>query len=140
MSTSHTSTKGYDFGDTTDKTLGAAIEVHRHLGPGFKEIVYQRALAKELMARGVEFEREVKVPVYYKGEQIDTRRADFVVEDIMVEIKAKSAFADEDYIQALSYVRASGFELGLLLNFGSRKLEIKRLVQTLNRGGTEAPP
>jgi len=78
----------------------------------------------------MEFDREVKVPVYYKGEQIDTRRADFVVEDVIVEIKAKSAFADEDYIQTLSYVRASGFKVGLLLNFGSKKLGIKRLVQT----------
>jgi GxxExxY protein len=90
--------------------------------------VYQRALALELQAAGLEFEREVKVPIIYKGHQIDTRRADFVVEDVMVEIKAKSQVAPEDFVQALNYVKASGFKLGLLLNFGASRLQIKRLV------------
>ena len=88
----------------------------------------QRALALELQAAGLEFEREVKVPIIYKGHQIDTRRAGFVVEDVMVEIKARSQLAPEDYVQALNYVKASGFKLGLLLNFGARRLQIKRLV------------
>lgn len=90
--------------------------------------MYQRALAVELQAAGLEFEREVKVPIFYKDRQIDTRRADFVVKDVMVEIKAKSQVASEDYVQALNYVRVSGFRLGLLLNFGARRLQIKRLV------------
>ena len=83
------------------------------MGPGFREIVYQRALALELQTAGLEFEREVKVPVFYKERQIDTRRVDFVVEDVMVEIKAKSQMAPEDYVQALNYVKASGFRVGL---------------------------
>jgi GxxExxY protein len=82
----------------------------------------------ELQAAGLEFEREVKVPIMYKGHQIDTRRADFVVEDVMVEIKAVSHAAPEDYVQALNYVVASGFRLGLLLNFGASRLQGKRLV------------
>jgi GxxExxY protein len=122
------STHGYDFEDATGAIIGCALEVHRTLGPGFREIVYQRALAMELRAAGLAFDREVNIPIYYKGQHIATRRVDFVVEDVMVEIKAKSELAPEDYVQALNYVRASGFEVGLLLNFGAGKLHIKRLV------------
>jgi GxxExxY protein len=122
------STHGYDFDDATGAIIGCALEVHRTMGPGFREIVYQRALALELQAAGLEFEREVKVPIMYKGRQIDTRRADFVVEDVMVEVKATSQMAPEDFVQALNYVVASGFRLGLLLNFGASRLQVKRLV------------
>jgi GxxExxY protein len=122
------STQGYDFDDATGAIIGCALEVHRTLGPGFREIVYQRALALELDASGLEFAREIEVPIIYKGRQIDTRRADFVVEDVMVEIKARSQMLREDYVQALNYVQASGFKLGLLLNFGAPRLQIKRLV------------
>ncbi len=120
--------KGYDFGTLTDKILGVCVEVHKTLGPGFREIVYQRALALELTATGLSFSREEKVPIYYKGEQIDTRRVDFIVEECMLEIKAKESLAPEDYVQALSYLKASGFKLGLLVNFGAAKIEVKRLV------------
>lgn len=122
------STHGYDFGDATGAIIGCALEVHRTLGSGFREIVYQRALALELEAARLEFSREVRIPIFYKDRQIDTRRADFVIEDVMVEIKAKSQMAPEDYVQALNYVKASGFKLGLLLNFGASRLQIKRLV------------
>lgn len=122
------SMRGYDFDDATGDIIGCALEVHRTLGPGFREIVYQRALAMELEAAGLEFSREVKIPIFYKDRQIDTRRADFLIEDVMVEIKAKSQMAPEDYVQALNYVKASGFKLGLLLNFGAGRLQIKRLV------------
>jgi GxxExxY protein len=122
------STQGHDFDDASGAIIGCALEVHRTLGPGFREIVYQRALALELRAAGLEFEREVKVPIFYKGHRIDTRRADFVVDHVMVEIKARSEMAPEDYVQALNYVKASAFKLGLLLNFGAVRLQIKRLV------------
>jgi len=122
------STHGYDFDDATGAIIGCALEVHRTLGPGFREIVYQRALAIELQAAGLEFEREVKVPIFYKGRQIDTRRADFVVEDVMVETKATSQMAPEDYVQTLNYVKSSDFKVGLLLNFGAPRLQVKRLV------------
>ena len=92
------------------------------------EVTYQRALAIELQAQGLEFSREIKLPIYYKGEQIDTRRVDFLIENILVEIKAKSVFLPEDFVQILSYLKASGMKTGLLLNFGSKTLGIKRFV------------
>lgn len=124
------STKGYDFDDITSEIIGACIEVHRNLGAGFQEITYQRALALELQAGSIDFVREEKIPVYYKGKQLDTRRVDFVVEDCVVDIKAKSEFDPEDYIQTLSYLKASGYRLGLLVNFGSKRPEFKRLVNS----------
>jgi len=120
----------YKDSELTSKIIGACIEVHKNLGSGFTEITYQRALALELKSSGLDFDREVKVPVYYKGKQIDTRRVDFMVDNCMPEIKAKSRFDPEDYVQALSYLKASGFELGLLVNFGAKKIEIKRLINT----------
>jgi GxxExxY protein len=130
------SIKGYDFGVVTGKVIGAAIEVHKELGSGFMEAVYQRALGLELKATGLHFGREVEVPIYYKGEKIDTRRADFVVEDCIVEIKAKRELQPEDYVQALNYLKSSGFPVGLLINFGAKSAEFKRLVNTkpLKRG------
>lgn len=122
------SIKGYDFDDVTGKIIGAAIEVHKNLGPGFQEIVYQRALGMELQTTGLLFTREEKIPVYYKGKQIDTRRVDFVVEDYIVEIKARSELQKEDFIQALSYLKASDYPIGLLINFGREKVETRRFV------------
>ena len=98
------------------------------MGPGFQEVTYQRALALELQVGSLDFVREEKVPVYYKGKQIDTRRVDFVVEGCLVEIKAKREFDPEDYIQTLSYLKASGYRLGLLVNFGGKRAQFKRLV------------
>lgn len=122
------SVKGYDFNDGTNDIIGCAIEVHKTLGPGFREVVYQRALALEFESAAISYSREVKVPIYYKGKQIATRRVDFIAGQIMVEIKAKSEFDPQDYVQALNYVKASNFKLGLLLNFGASRLQIKRLV------------
>jgi len=124
------SRKGYDFDDGTGDIIGACIEVHKTLGSGFREITYQRALRLELEARGLDFSREENVPIYYKGRKIDTRRVDFIVGECLVEIKAKSEFDPEDYVQALSYLKASGYGVGLLVNFGSKRAEIKRLVNT----------
>jgi len=119
--------RGYDF-SLTDRIIGACIEVHRTLGPGFQEIIYQRALELELAMAGLEFAREVDIPVYYKGQKIGTRRVDFLIEACMLEIKAKSVFAPEDYVQAASYVKAADYALGLLINFGGLKIGIKRIV------------
>ncbi len=127
------SVKGYDFNDLTGRIIGAAIEVHKELGPGFQEVVYQRALAFELDAAGLEFTREAKVPVFYKDKHIDTRRVDFVVGDCIVEIKARSVLQPEDYVQTLSYLKASRFRVALLINFGSEKAEIKRLINEQGR-------
>jgi GxxExxY protein len=129
------SIKGYDF-ELTGRIIHAAIEVHKELGPGFQEVVYQRALAMELEAAGIDASRECDIPVFYKGKHIDTRRVDFVVEDCIVEIKARSAFLPEHFVQTLSYLKASRFRIGLLLNFGAKSLEIKRLVNERGRYAT----
>jgi GxxExxY protein len=121
----------YPLSELTGKTLAAAHEVHRVLGPGFREVIYQRALAKELPAHGVTFAREVWLEVRYKGEKVGRKRVDFIVGDdsgdVMVEVKAKTALEAVDFVQTLSYLKASGYKVGLLINFGARRLEAKRL-------------
>lgn len=120
------SVKGYNFNDVTGKIIGAAMEVHNELGSGFQEVVYQRALALELEALGIQFAREENVKVFYKGRHIDTRRVDFVVDDCIVEIKARKELLPEDYVQTLNYLKASEYRLALLLNFGGDRLTFKR--------------
>jgi len=122
------SRKGYDFGELTSEIIGACIEVHKVLGTGLMEVDYQRALVYEFRAQGLDFSREVNIPIYYKGHKITTRRVDFVVGDCMVEIKAKREFDPEDYMQTLAYLKTSGYKVGLLINFGRKKVEVKRLV------------
>jgi len=119
---------GYPLSDVTARIIAAAKEVYRVLGPGFREVIYQRALVLELPAHGLEFGREVWVDVYYKGQKVGRKRVDFIIDEVMVEIKAKSDLEPVDFVQTLSYLKASGYKVGLLLNFGASKLEIKRLV------------
>lgn len=118
----------FEKGEITGRILKSAVEVHKTLGPGFQEVVYQRALAREFEGEGLEFAREMWIPIFYKGAKLDTRRVDFLVEDILVEIKAKAELEDVDFVQTLSYLRASGYRIALLLNFGGRRLQSKRLV------------
>lgn len=118
-------------GDITEKILGAAFEVHKFLGNGFQEVIYQRALAHEMRRAGLTFAREIEQEIFYKDlpEPIGTRRADFVVEGkVLVELKAISQIEDVHWAQVLNYLRAYRLEVGLLLNFGSRSLTYKRLV------------
>ena len=117
----------YPLSDVTARIIAAATEVHRTLGPGFEEVIYQRALTLELSVHNLEFGREVWMDVYYKGTKVGRKRVGFVIDEVMVEIKAKSALEDVDFVQTLSYLKASGYKVGLLLNFGARKLQIKRL-------------
>ena len=117
--------------DITEKIIGAAFKVHKFLGNGFQEVIYQRALAYELYKTGLAFEREVEQDVYYKDmpKPIGTRRADFVVEDkILVELKAIIEIEEVHWAQILNYLRAYRFEVGLLINFGGKSLDFKRLV------------
>ena len=79
-------------------------------------------------AHGLEFSREVWIDVYYKGQKVGRKRVDFIIDEVMVEIKAKAELEPVDFVQTLSYLKASGYKVGLLLNFGASKLEIKRLV------------
>ena len=121
----------YPLSALTARIIAAANEVHQVLGPGFEEVIYQRALAKEMPAHGVECEREVWIDVVYKGLKVGRKRVDFVAGDgtgdVMVEIKAKAVLEDVDFVQTLSYLKASGFHLGLLMNFGTKRLEVRRL-------------
>jgi GxxExxY protein len=110
--------------------VGAAMEVHRILGPGFLETVYQKALAHELALRGIRFEQFKKLPVYYKGVLVGDYEADFVVEDkIILEIKAVSQFHPKHEAQAINYLTATGFRLAILLNFGADSLQHQRMVK-----------
>lgn len=117
----------------TEAILGAAFEVHNTLGPGFEETIYQRALHHEFLARDLDAVREVDIDIYYKGEKVGKKRVDFLVADVLVEIKAKSVFDPQDFVQTLTYLKASGYPIGLLLNFGATRLEFKRLISTQAR-------
>jgi len=117
--------------DITEKILGASFEVHKFLGNGFQELIYQRALAWEMKQRELNFAREIEQDIFYKDlpEPIGTRRADFVVEGkVLVEIKAIVQLEDVHWAQALNYLKAYKLEVGLLINFGSKSLTFKRLV------------
>ena len=104
--------------------------MHKALGNGFQEVVYQRALAIEMGLQGVSFEREKEMPLSYKGYDIGTRRVDFFVEElIMVEIKAVIQLEDVHLAQAINYLEAYNMEVGLLINFGSRKMDFKRVMK-----------
>lgn len=117
----------YPLSDVTARIIAVAQEVYRTLGPGFEEVFYQRAMALEIPTQQLEFAREVWIDVHYKGQKLGRKRIDFVIDEVMVEIKAKAMIEDVDFVQALSYLKASGCKVGLLLNFGSAKLQVKRL-------------
>jgi len=114
--------------EITGKIIGLAMKVHSVMGSGFQEVIYQRCMEIELSTNHIRFIREYEMPVYYEGQQVGTRRVDFFVEDkIMVELKAKTVLEDVHLAQALNYLEAYDAEVGLLLNFGGKSLEYKRL-------------
>lgn len=114
--------------ELTYKIIGCAMKVHNTLRNGFQEVIYQRCLAIELEKAGLEFLREQEMPIHYENIQVGTRRADFIVEGkVMVEMKALIKLEDVHLAQALNYLTAYQIEKGLLVNFGSTSLEVKRL-------------
>ena len=115
------------YADLTGKIIGACLEVHKILGNGFQEVIYQRALEHELKSLGMEFCREFDMQIFYKGKNVGTRRVDFLICNISVELKALVALEDVHLAQAKNYLEAYNLEIGLLINFGSKSLECKRL-------------
>lgn len=121
--------QGYKYSDITSRIIGCAMEVHRFFGNGFQEDIYQRALEKEFHLADLTFIREFEMPVLYKGDQIGTRRVDFLIEEkISVEIKALLNLENVHITQGLNYLEAYNLEIGLLINFGAASLQFKRLV------------
>jgi len=121
----------YKYSELTSKIIGSAMEVHKILGNGFQEVIYQRALAIELRALGIHFLREKEMKLVYKGYDIGNRRVDFFVEDkVMVETKAVIKLEDVHLAQGINYLEAYGLEVGLLINFGAKSLEIRRLMRS----------
>jgi GxxExxY protein len=120
--------QGMKHEDLTQKIIGCAMQVHRTMGNGFQEVIYQRALAIEMQFQGLSFEREKEMDIFYRGENIGARRVDFFVEGcIMVELKAVIQLEDVHLAQAMNYLEAYGMEIGLLINFGARSLQFKRV-------------
>jgi GxxExxY protein len=118
----------YRYSDLTGKVIGCAMAVHSALGNGFQEVIYQRALEIEMEEQGLSFSREHEMPIYYKKRQIGSRRVDFLVRDaVSVELKAIAQLEDIHLAQAMNYLEAYDLEVGLLINFGGRSLEFKRL-------------
>jgi GxxExxY protein len=114
--------------ELTHKIIGCSMEVHKVLGNGFQEVIYQRALEYEMKLQGISFKREFEMPVMYKDIQLGTRRVDFFVEnEIMVEIKAVIQLEDVHLAQAMNYCEAYHLPIGLLINFGSKSLDFKRI-------------
>ena len=127
----------YKYSELTSKIIGCAMTVHTILGNGFQEVIYQRALAIEFRLQGIPFEREKEMPIYYKEEYLGKRRVDFLVNEIVsVELKAATALTDSNLAQAINYLEAYDLEIGLLINFGAKSLEFKRLInKKFNQAG-----
>jgi len=120
--------KEYKYSELTSKIIGCAMTVHNELGNGFQEVIYQRALEIEMGLEGIEFNREFEMPIFYREQQIGTRRVDFLVEGIVsVELKARTKLEDVHFAQAINYLEAYNLEIGLLINFGESSLNFRRL-------------
>jgi GxxExxY protein len=118
----------YKYSKLTSNIIGCAMTVHKTLGNGFREVIYQRALAIEMSLAGIEHQREFEMPIFYREEQIGTRRVDFLVEGVVsVELKAITKLEDVHLAQAINYLEAYNLEVGLLINFGEVSLNFKRL-------------
>ena len=121
----------YKYSDITRRIIGCAMKVHNKLGSGFQEVIYQRALSLEMRDNDLAFEREKEMPIIYNEIPIGTRRVDFLVEGvIMVELKAITEINDINKAQIINYLEAYKLDIGLLINFGQRRLEFKRFINS----------
>lgn len=117
--------------ELTEKIIGCCYRVHNDLGSGHKESVYKNALAKEFKKKNIIYKKEVVLPVKYQDENVGTYRADFVVENkILLEIKAVEIMPRIYEIQLLHYLKTTGYNLGLLINFGAKRVQIRRRIWT----------
>jgi GxxExxY protein len=120
----------------THRIIGCAMRVHSLLGSGFPEVIYQRALAIELAREEVVAQREIETPIYFRGQEIGSRRVDFLVQGVaidkpvLVELKATANLADAHFAQIIKYLEAYHLPVGLLLNFGSASLQYRRFIKT----------
>jgi len=120
--------KAEDINELTHKIIGLAMQVHRTLGNGFQEVIYQRSLAIEMQYAGLNFEREKEMKIFYRDVEVGTRRVDFFVDGkVMVELKAIEKLEDVHKAQAINYCEAYGIADGLLINFGGKSLDFKRV-------------
>jgi GxxExxY protein len=132
----------HKYSELTGQVIGCAMAVHSALGNGFQEVIYQRALEIEMVSRSISFGREVAMPIYYKQQQIGTRRVDSLIEHVVtLELKALTKLEDVHLAQAINYLEAYNLEIGLLINFGARSLEFKRVqnkkIKQANQGNSE---
>jgi GxxExxY protein len=128
------------YADITFKIIGCAMKVHTELGNGFQEIIYQRALEKELEKSGLNFTKEFQMPIYYKDEPIGKRRVDFFVENkIPVELKAIINLENAQLAQALNYLESYKVPTGLLINFGAKSLQYRRLINNKVKNDPKNP-
>ena len=133
--------KGHKYAELTGQVIGGAMTVHSALGNGFREVIYQRALEIEMADQGIPFSREHVMPIYYKGQHIGTRRVDFLVGNVVcVELKAVIQLEDVHLAQAINYLEAYDLEVGLLINFGARSLEFKRVTNKKFNQKNQRPP
>jgi GxxExxY protein len=122
-------TRGHQFEELSNQLIGAAIQVHKELGPGFLESIYEQALKVELSESGLGFDSQKEIKVQYSGVEVGVHRLDLVVEEeIIVELKAVKELADIHFAQLRSYLKATGIKVGLLLNFSKPTLEVRRVV------------
>ena len=120
--------KEYKYSELTGKIIGCAMTVHKSLGNGFQEVIYQRAPEIEMRMAGISYAREFEMPIFYREEQIGTRRVDFLIEGVIsVELKAILELENVHFAQAINYLEAYNLEIGLLINFGETSLNFKRL-------------
>ena len=118
----------YKYSDVTEKIIGASMKIHRYLGNGFQEVIYQRCLEIEFKTLGLSFHREKEQSIYYENICVGTRRVDFLIEDkVLVELKAVIKLENVHLAQAINYLEAFDLEVGLLINFGATSLEYRRL-------------
>jgi len=121
----------YRYSDITGAVIGSAMHVHPELGDGFPEVIYQRSLAIEFQDQDIRYQRELSMPLHYKGKSVGKRRVDFLVEEkVLVELKAVSEINDTHYNQILNYLTAYELEIGLLINFGENSLKFKRFINS----------